>query len=130
MSSINLSLEALQKLAETILIRCNTCPENARQVAAVLVAAEADGQKGHGASRIPSYSAQADSGKVDGFATPEIINKTASALTIDAKNGFAYPALNLAFEEISALAAETGIAAAAITRSHHAGVAGLSLIHI
>ena len=40
-------------------------------VARALVAAEADGLKGHGLSRLPSYAAQAKVGKVDGFAVPQ-----------------------------------------------------------
>ena len=43
-----------------------------RSVARALVAAEADGLKGHGLSRLPIYAAQAKVGKVDGFATPAI----------------------------------------------------------
>ncbi len=41
-------------------------------VADALVAAEADGLKGHGLSRVPFYAAQAQAGKVDGFATPAV----------------------------------------------------------
>lgn len=124
MSTVNLSLEEMQALAEAILVAHNTSADNAAQVAAALVAAEADGQQGHGASRIPSYSAQAKSGKVDGHATPTLSRTGPSALTIDANYGFAYPALNLAFDALCELAPECGIAAAAITRSHHSGVAG------
>ena len=124
MNNPNLSLAELQALAEAIFIAHDTSPDNARQVATVLVAAEADGQQGHRASRIPSYAAQAKSGKVDGRATPALSRTGPSALTVDANHGFAYPALNLAFDGLCELAPECGIAAAAVTRSHHAGVAG------
>jgi (2R)-3-sulfolactate dehydrogenase (NADP+) len=93
-------------------------------VATALVAAESDGQQGHGASRIPSYAAQAKSGKVDGHATPLLQPAGDAAVTIDAAHGFAYPALNLAFDALCELVPKCGIAAAAITRSHHSGVAG------
>jgi (2R)-3-sulfolactate dehydrogenase (NADP+) len=124
MSTVNLSLHSLQALTEAILVAHDTSATNAEQVAAALVAAESDGQQGHGASRIPSYAAQAKSGKVDGHATPILKRAGAAALTIDAVNGFAYPALNLAFDALCELAPKCGIAAAAITRSHHSGVAG------
>ena len=127
MSTVNLSLNALRALAEAIFVAHDTSAGNAAQVAAALVAAEADGQQGHGASRIPSYAAQAKSGKVDGHATPTLTRTGTSALAIDAACGFAYPALNLAFEGLCELATERGIAAAAITRSHHSGVAGLQV---
>ncbi|MFN3746453.1 MAG: Ldh family oxidoreductase, partial [Hyphomicrobiaceae bacterium] len=47
-----------------------------------------------------------------------------AALMVDAANGFAYPAFDLAIAELPAIAAETGIAAAGFLRSHHFGVAG------
>lgn len=118
------SLEALHDLAVRILVAHDTSRPVAEQVAAALVAAEADGQKGHGASRIPSYAAQARSGKVDGHAAPEVAQVGPAALRIDARNGFAYPALSAAVEAVIELAPKTGIAAAGIANSHHSGVAG------
>lgn len=124
MSTVNLSLPALHALAKEILAAHNTSEANAEQVAAALVKAEADGQKGHGASRLPSYAAQAASGKVDGHATPTLARVRDSALRVDACGGFAYPATNVAVEALCELASETGIAAVAIANSHHSGVAG------
>ena len=124
MSTVTLTLEDLHALTLRILIAHDTSPINAEQVATALVAAEADGQKGHGASRIPSYSAQSKSGKVNGHANPKLSKIGASALRVDARSGFAYPALNLAVEALAELAPETGIAAVAIANSHHSGVAG------
>ena len=46
------------------------------------------------------------------------------SLMVDAKNGFAFPAVNLAIAELPGLAVTNGIAAAGLTRSHHFGVAG------
>ena len=124
MSKVNLSLHSLQALAEAILVAHDTSATNAEQVATALVAAESDGQHGHGVSRIPSYAAQAKSGKVDGHATPILKRAGTAAITIDAVHGFAYPALNLACDALCELVPKCGIAAAAITRSHHSGVAG------
>ena len=124
MGGPNLKLDDLQALTQSILVAHNTSEGNAEQVATALVLAEADGQQGHGASRIPSYAAQARSGKVDGHATPVSEQVAKSALRIDARSGFAYPALNLALDGLAALAPQTGIAAAAIANSHHSGVAG------
>ena len=50
-----------------------------------MVAAETDGQKGHGASRVESYSAQSASGKVDGHAVPTCTKVAAAALRVDRK---------------------------------------------
>ena len=124
MSDLVINLEDLRRMTARILTAHDTSAENAAQVAAGLALAEADGQKGHGASRIPSYAAQSKSGKVDGHARPVAEQVGAAAIRIDAKSGFALPALNLAVERLQALAPQTGIAAAAIANSHHSGVAG------
>ena len=67
---------------------------NARSVAHALVAAEAEGQVGHGFSRLTDYAAQAQSGKVDGQAVPvRTTSRRPDRSPVDAANGFAYPAL-------------------------------------
>lgn len=124
MDDLHLSPKELRDLTCRILVAQNTSETNAAQVADALTLAEVDGQKGHGVSRIPSYAAQAKSGKVDGHATPTFEQVAHSSIRVDAKSGFAYPALNLAIERLSELAPSCGIAAAAIANSHHSGVAG------
>ena len=124
MSEVRISLEAARDLATRILVRHRTAEDNARSVARALVAAEADGQKGHGLSRLPAYAAQAASGKVDGFALPAVVARASAGLRIDAGAGFAFPALDLARTELTAVAAGSGIAAAGILHSHHFGQAG------
>jgi (2R)-3-sulfolactate dehydrogenase (NADP+) len=98
--------------------------ENAALVARALVRAEAEGLKSHGLLRVPMYAAQAKVGKVDGFAEPSVERPRPALLAIDAKHGFAYPAMYKAVDLLPGLAREFGIAAAGITRSHHVGVAG------
>jgi (2R)-3-sulfolactate dehydrogenase (NADP+) len=124
MSNTILSVAQAETLARDVLSNNATSEANALCVARALVAAEIDGQKGHGLSRLPSYAAQAVSGKVDGFATPAVAETAAGAVCIDARNGFAFPALALAVETLTNRVGKTGIAAAAIHRSHHFGQAG------
>lgn len=124
MTTQTLTLADLEALVIRVLTANNTSARNAAQVAAAIVTAEADGLKGHGASRVPFYAAQAKSGKVDGQAAPECHEVGSAARRIDAKQGFSYPAMNLAVEQVASLVKETGIAAAAIGNSHHAGAAG------
>jgi len=119
-----LSLAAAEDLVAAALVRCRTSADNARIVAAALVAAEADGLKGHGLSRVPTYAAQAKVGKVDGFARPSSRRQRPGILAVDAADGFAFPALDLVVRELPAVAREQGVAAAPIRRSHHAGAAG------
>lgn len=123
MADVRFTLSELRDLARDIFVAHATEAGVATQVADALVLAEADGQKGHGASRIPSYAAQALSGKVDGHAVPMVVD-VGAAVRIDANSGFAYPALRLAIERLVALAPRCGVAAAAVAHSHHSGVAG------
>lgn len=124
MSERILTLAEAEDLATAAFIRCNTREATARLVARALVAAEADGLKGHGLSRVPSYAAQARSGKVDGQAEPALDMVSPALARIDAGFGFAYPALALAETALAENAPIMGLAAAAIRRSHHCGVAG------
>jgi (2R)-3-sulfolactate dehydrogenase (NADP+) len=119
-----LSIAEAEALVAGALVRSRTSPENAAIVASALVAAEADGLKGHGLSRVPTYAAQARVGKVDGFAKPDLARPRPAVLAVDAAHGFAYPAIGLAVAELPEVAREQGIAAAAIRRSHHCGAAG------
>jgi (2R)-3-sulfolactate dehydrogenase (NADP+) len=121
---IILSPAALEAVIARAIEASATSPSNARSVARALAAAEIDGQAGHGLARVPSYAAQARSGKVDGHARPRLHVTRSASLTVDAGYGFAFPALDLAIPRLAAMARAAGIAAAGVVRSHHFGVAG------
>ena len=112
--------EAVDLVAKA-LVASRVSAENARSVAEALVAAEIDGQTGHGLSRVASYAAQARAGKVDGHAVPQLERTAPAFLRADAKHGFAFLALDRAIEALASLARETGIAAAGVVRSHDCG---------
>lgn len=118
----------LVALLARVFMAANTSAANAVLVARALVAAEFDGQGGHGLSRVKSYAAQATSGKVNGHAEPRIVPTTPDrpgTVRIDAAHGFAYPALDLATKHMTGtLLKSAGVCAAGIVRSHHAGVVG------
>ncbi len=118
------TLDELSQLIAKALVAHNTSDTNAHSVAAALAAAEAEGQKGHGVSRVAAYAAQAKSGKVDGHAQPQITEVGTAAVRVDAKSGFAYPALEAAIERLISLTPQTGVAVAAIAHSHHCGAMG------
>lgn len=121
---VRLTLAEAEDLCVRALLASKVSEENARPTAKALAAAEADGQNGHGLSRIPSYSAQALSGKVDGFAVPSMDRPGTALIRVDAKFGFAYPAIELACETLPEIASVTGVASACIYNSHHLGQAG------
>lgn len=119
-----LSLQEAETLAVAALCRCRTSDSNAALVAKALVVAEAEGLVSHGLLRLPIYAGQTRNHKIDGYAVPEVSFPRPALVAVDAKNGFAYPALNVAVQFLPRIARECGIAAAGITRSHHCGVAG------
>jgi (2R)-3-sulfolactate dehydrogenase (NADP+) len=122
--SETISLEAAQGLVKQALERAGTSQANAQIVADALVAAEADGQKGHGLSRVAAYAAQVKSGKVDGTAVPRAERLSPAAVRIDACAGFAFPALDLARQELRRMVGGSIVAVAGIHHSHHFGQAG------
>ena len=119
-----LSLADAESLAARALAAAGASRDNAGSTARALVAAEADGQAGHGLSRVPSYAAQLKAGKVDGRAIPVLNRTRAAAVRIDAKGGLAYPALDRAIDMLAPLTREAGVAAAGVFASHHIGQAG------
>lgn len=127
MTTTSTSTAALEALMAKALIAANTSPANAAATARALTQAEIDGQKGHGLSRVPSYAAQAKSGKVNGHAVPELRQTRPASLMVDVKSGFFYPAMDRVLDTLPALAKTTGIAAAGFVHSHHAGVIGWHL---
>jgi (2R)-3-sulfolactate dehydrogenase (NADP+) len=120
----SISVSELERLVADFMVAANVSHENAAAIARALVLAEVDGQKGHGLSRIDSYAAQARSGKADGHAEPLIRRTRPGTLMIDVANGFCFRALEIATDKLAEMAAETGIAAAGLVRSHHAGSLG------
>jgi (2R)-3-sulfolactate dehydrogenase (NADP+) len=119
-----LTLAQAEGLVVRTLTRCRTSVDNAKSVARALIAAEADGLKGHGLSRVPMYARQAKVGKVNGLAVPAIARPRPALIAIDAGDGFAFPALAAAEALLPDAARKEGLAAAAIRRSSHCGAAG------
>ncbi|MFQ5754810.1 MAG: Ldh family oxidoreductase [Acidiferrobacterales bacterium] len=124
------TLDTLRELATRALVAANTSAQNARIVADALVAADADGLSSHGVSRIPFYADQSASGKVDGHAVPELQVVASACVRVDARDGFAFPAIRTGLDRAMQLVADTGIAAVAISNSHHAGAGGYHVEHV
>ena len=119
-----LALDAAEQLAHRALVASGTGAAAAASTARALVSAEADGQAGHGLSRVPAYCAQVRSGKVKGDARPQMTRIGRGAARIDAGLGFSYPAIDLAIDTLTTMASEQAVAAVTIQHSHHFGQAG------
>src|SRR5438034_10411116 len=93
---------------------------NASIVARTCVAAERDGAAGHGLFRVPGYVSTLKSGWVDGKAVPVMAaNDAVGIVRVDACNGFAQPALELAKQTAIEKARKGGVCVIASKNSHH-----------
>ena len=124
MGDVTLSLDEALEWTIGAFVASGATRANAVPTARALVRAEADGQRGHGLTRIPSYAAQLRTGKVNPNAEPVLHELNGGGVSVDADHGFAYRAIDIALEALGERAPNTGIGAAAIARSHHFGQAG------
>ncbi|MES3013551.1 MAG: Ldh family oxidoreductase [Pseudomonadota bacterium] len=94
----------------------------AQATARALVLAEAQGLASHGLSRVAQYSGHLRNGRVNGAATPTVVKTKGAAAVVDAQEGLAFAACELAVTEAVARAREFGISVVGVTNSHHCGV--------
>lgn len=118
---VHITLDDAVDLIRRALLAAKVSDQVAASVAEALVAAEAEGQVGHGFSRLGDYVAQVRSGKINGSARITTTAVRPGSLLTDADRGFAYPALDSALDAGLPVAAELGIAIMAVANSHHCG---------
>ena len=97
-------------------------PAMAQATARALVLAQAQGLASHGLSRVAQYSAHLRNGRVNGAALPGIVTSRGAAALVDAQEGLAFAACELAVREAIDRAREFGIGIVGVTNSHHCGV--------
>ena len=95
MSTRILSLDEVEELAVKALIRSGTLLESAKSMGKAVRAAERDGIRSHGLLYVPTYCEHVLCGKVDGNALPEVTKSRSSSIQVDAKMGFAHPAIDI-----------------------------------
>ncbi|WP_298235460.1 Ldh family oxidoreductase [uncultured Azohydromonas sp.] len=117
-----LSLDEALGLAAAALERAGANADMAASTARALVLAEAQGLGSHGLARVPQYATHLRHGRVDGRAVPRLLTARGGAALVDAQDGLAFPACELAVLEAIRRAREFGVAFAGVTRSHHGGV--------
>lgn len=94
----------------------------AAATARALVLAESQGLGSHGLSRVAQYATHLRNGRVNQDALPRVAAGRGGAVQIDAGEGLAFAACELAVTEAIARAREHGIAFAGVMNSHHCGV--------
>ena len=117
-----LSLPQAEDRVADALQRAGARVAMARSTARALVLAEAQGLGSHGLSRVAQYTTHLRNGRADGAAQPRVVQRRGGALLVDAAEGLAFPACDLAVAEAAAAVREHGVSVAGVTRSHHAGV--------
>lgn len=123
----NYKIEELTRKVSEVLQQAGASEQMAQSTAAALVAAEAQGLGSHGLARVKQYAGHLRSGRVNGQATPAVLNARGGAVLINADEGLAFPACELAVQQAIQRARDYGVAFAGVTRSHHFGPAGVHL---
>lgn len=106
------------------LMRSGASPDSAAVTAEAVVYAETSGIASHGLVRVRPLAEQLHSGKINGKAVFTPVAKGEALRLIDAEHGLGYAAAARATEAVIEAIASAPLAVAAVSRSHHFGVAG------
>jgi (2R)-3-sulfolactate dehydrogenase (NADP+) len=117
-----LSLTEANTLIQAALTKSGASQAMAASVAKALVLAEAQGIASHGLSRVPQYATHLKNGRANGQAVAAVVQRKGAALVVDAGQGLAFPACDLAMAEGIKTAKELGVCFVGVKNSHHAGV--------
>jgi len=117
-----LSLQEARDAVTTALRAAGANEAMATATARALVLAEAQGLGSHGLGRVAQYATHLRNGRVNGDAIPTLRREKGAAVLIDAHEGLAFAACEMAVAEAVARARDFGIAIAGVTDSHHCGV--------
>ena len=117
-----LSLDELRRRVAATLELAGASGAMAESTARALVLAESQGLGSHGLSRVAQYATHLRNGRVHGAAAAQVSKSKGAVAIVDADEGLAFPACDLAVAEAARRAAEFGIGFVGVVRSHHAGV--------
>ena len=124
MPHVTLTLKEIEHLANRALIGAGASASNAASVARSTWRAERDGVRSHGLLYVPIYAEHVQCGKVDGQAQPKVETPKPSAVRVNAKSGFAHPAIDAGFDTLVAAARSQGVAVMTVYNSYNCGVLG------
>ena len=126
-SASRISATELAMLAEAALLRAGVTPQSAEATTKALIYADLHGLASHGVARLPMYVAQLRNGRVDPTAVPVIVRDKGATFLVDAADGLAFGACELAIATAIERAATYGCATASVVRSHHFGAGAFHL---
>lgn len=117
-----IAIQEARDLVAAALRRAGAKPAMADATASALVLAESQGLASHGLSRVAQYAAHLRNGRVNGEAMPTVVRQKGATAVVDAQEGLAFAACELAVGEAIARAREFGVAFVGVMNSHHCGV--------
>ena len=123
-TEIRLTPKAARKLIFAALTGAGTAPANATYFTEAILDTELSGLEGHGFYWLQYYCEHVQSGKVDGKAKPSVRKLSPTAFRVDAKRGFAHPAIEQGFAKLIPAARKFGIAGMAVHNSYNAATLG------
>jgi LDH2 family malate/lactate/ureidoglycolate dehydrogenase len=139
-ATVSMTLEAVQALAERVLMENGMSADHAGAMARILAAGQRDDCQSHGLYRLFACVHTLRHGAVSGDALPAVQDATAALVRVDAKFGFSPLAFEAGLPLLIEKARRTGIAAMAIHNCYHvsalwpeveaiaaAGIAGLAM---
>jgi (2R)-3-sulfolactate dehydrogenase (NADP+) len=122
--TVELSLAEAHDLAVRVLTTAGATRANAGPVADAVVTAQAEGIHSHGVTWLTTFADHLRNGKVDGKANPQVTQAALAGLSVDARSGFAHPAIVKGIESLIPLTRKTGVAAMAVKNSYNCLVVG------
>ena len=121
------SQQYLTDLGIRALVQSGASQAMANATVKALIYADSRGLASHGLSRVLQYAAHLKNGRANGAAVAKVVNSKAAACLIDAEEGLAFPACELAISEAIARAKISGACFVGVTNSHHFGAVAYHL---
>jgi (2R)-3-sulfolactate dehydrogenase (NADP+) len=122
--TVRLSAAQARKLINTALTGAGTSKKNAAYFTSAILDTEMSGLAGHGFYWLDYYCQHVKSGKVDGKAKPKVKLLTPVSIEVDAKRGFAHPAIEAGFKKLVPAAKKFGVATMIVKGSYNAATLG------
>jgi (2R)-3-sulfolactate dehydrogenase (NADP+) len=121
---LRLTPSEARSLIFNALTGAGTSKGNASYFTEAILDTELCGLDGHGFYWLQFYCEHVKSGKVDGKAKPSLRKLSPVSFRVDARQGFAHPAIEKGFTRLIPAAHKAGIAAVAIYNSYNAATLG------
>jgi L-2-hydroxycarboxylate dehydrogenase (NAD+) len=125
MATERVAAEALQELAESVLVALGVRREHAAVTGRRLVEADLRGRTGHGIIRLASYCERIRAGGYNLRPNVAVLRDTPVSALVDGDNGLGQVVMTRAVEVATAKAAAAGIGWVGTVHSNHAGAAGV-----